>query len=112
MSYPAFPIIQKPAYPVEEVYPDNKIESAMDGGYTVTRPRNSRSQMGNNYSWPAMPDIDYQVFKTFAKANDANIFVWTDPVTGTTYNAQFVGAPKASLTAPGFWQVSISIREA
>ena len=112
LSYPAFPTIQPPVYPADDVYPDNKISSATDGGYVVSRPRFTRTIMGNNYTWPAMPNADYQTFKAFVQANYANIFVWTDPISNNFYNVQFTAVPKASIVSPGFWHVEISILEA
>jgi len=112
MSYPAFPSIAPPAYPADDLYPDNKISSPADGGYTVTRPRYTRTQMGKTYTWPAMSNSDYQLFQPFALANYAYIFVWTDPVTGSQSNMQFTAVPKASIVSPGFWHVEISIMEA
>ena len=112
MSYPVFPTIAPPAYPADDVYPDNKISSSMDGGYTVARPRYTRRQMGNTYTWPKMSNTEYQQFKPFAQANYANIFVWTDPITGVTSNMQFTAVPKASIVTVGYWHVEISIIQA
>ncbi len=118
MSYPSFPSIQKPSYSPsnEDVYPeydDVVLSSKADGGYTVTRPRNTRTQMGNRYVWPAMPAADYAMFKAFVTTtiNYAGIFVWTDPVTGAAKNVKLTEKPRATNPVHGFWQVEISIQE-
>lgn len=112
MSYPTFPTICPPAYPADDIYPDNKIASPTDGGYTISRPRYTRTQMGGAYTWPAMPYADYLQFKAFVQANYAHIFVWTDPITGRQTNMQFTAVPKASMVSPGYWHVEIAIMEA
>lgn len=112
MIYPMFPTIQPPAFPADDIFPDNKISSPTDGGYTVSRPRFIRTQMGGAYTWPAMPNLDYRQFKAFVQANYAHIFVWTDPITSRQVNMQFAAVPKASMVSPGFWHVEITIMEA
>ena len=112
MTYPAFPSIAPPAYPADDLYPDNKITSPADGGYNISRPRYTRTQMGGTYTWPKMANSDYLLFQPFVDANYANIFVWTNPVTLVAANVQFTAVPKASIVTAGFWHVEISIMEA
>lgn len=118
MSYPAFPSIQKPSYSSknEDVFPewdDAVISSRADGGYTVTRPRNTRTQMGNRYYWPAMPAADYAAFQAFviSTINFAGIFAWTDPLSGAAKNVRLTDKPRATNPVHGYWQVEISIQE-
>lgn len=116
MVYPSFPAIAPPSLsptgPINDVYPDNKISSPADGGYVISRPRYTRTVMGNDYVWVAMSNSDYALFNGFALANYACIFVWTDPLTAIQSNVQFVSVPKASKSLLGYWHVEISIMEA
>jgi hypothetical protein len=116
MSYPSFPSIaypsMSPTAEQQDVYQDNKISSPVDGGYTISRPRYSRSVMGGTYIWVAMSNSDYALFKAFVLAYYASIFVWTDEDTQTQINMQFTAPPKASKTLYGYWHVEISIIEA
>lgn len=116
MGYPAFPAIAPPSLspsgPQEDIYQENKISSPAEGGYTISRPRYTRTTMGKNYGWVAMTNADYELFKSFVLANYANIFVWTDQDTGRSVNMQFTAPPKATKTLLGYWHVEISIMEA
>jgi hypothetical protein len=116
MDYPSFPAIAPPSLspsgPQEDVFQDNRINSPVDGGYMVSRPRYTRNVMGKNFTWVAMTNADYALFKAFVLANYANIFVWTDQDTGEPVNMQFVSPPKAAKTLLGYWHVEISIVEA
>jgi hypothetical protein len=116
MSYPLFPSIAPPSLsptgPQEDVFPDNKISSPMDGGYTVSRPRYTRATLGKSYTWVAMTNAEYALFKSFVLANYANIFVWADQDTTQPVNMQFASPPKATKTLLGYWHVEISIVEA
>lgn len=116
MSYPSFPSIAPPSLsqngPQVDDYQDNKISSPVEGGYTVSRPRYIRTTMGKTYTWVAMTNADYALFKPFVLANYANIFVWTDQDSGQPVNMQFVSPPKAEKTLLGYWHVEISLMEA
>ncbi|MDU2063783.1 MAG: hypothetical protein E6713_02995 [Sporomusaceae bacterium] len=118
MSYPSFPEIQRPSYSTnnEDIFPDFDkavVASDSDGGYTTTRPRYTRSQMGNQYYWPAMPKADYVKFKTFVNSTIfmAGIFIWTDPETGEQKNVRLTDKPKAVHSTPNYWEVTMSIKE-
>ncbi len=116
MGYPVFPNIAPPSLstsgPQEDVFPDNRISSPADGGYTTSRPRYTRATMGKNYVWTAMTNDDYALFKAFVLANYANIFIWADQETGLPVNMQFASPPKATKSFLGYWHVEISVSEA
>lgn len=117
MSYPNFPSIQAPSYDAnnKDNWPDwdKFVVESEAGGYTISRPVNTRLPMGNTWVWPAMPEADYQTLKTFilGTIRYSGQFNFTFPGTSTTKLMQLTAAPQSSQPKVGFWSVQLSMRE-
>lgn len=81
----------------------------MDGGYTLTRPRFTRSPR-RTFSWRyvAMRDADRKKFEDFWKSvrGRSNAFNWRHPITGEVINVRF-GEMKCIFSRAGFGPVNI-----
>lgn len=116
MSYPSFPSIPKPSYDGSnrDEYPewDDAVIASKAGGYEITRPRNTRLQMGHTWVWPLMSEADYTTLKSFILNTIcyAGTFVWTDPKTGATSNQRLIARPDAYQDNL-YWHVTLTMRE-
>lgn len=117
MSYPDFPSIQSPSYDPnnKEDWPswNDVVVETKAGGYTSSRPVNTRIQMGYTFVWPAMPEADYQTLRTFIleTIRYSGAFNFTLPGTSTTKAMQLTAEPQASQAQYKTRSVQLSMRE-
>ena len=117
MSYPNFPSIQAPSYDSnnKDNWPewDKFVIESEAGGYTITRPVNTRLPMGNTWVWPAMPEADSQTLRTFIleTIRYSGAFNFTLPGTSTVKLMQLTAAPQSSQSQFNTRSVQLSMRE-
>jgi phage-related protein len=70
---------------------DNAIRTPSDAGYVQMRPKFTRARRSWGLTYPDLPDTDAATLRYFELTtlhNGVDIFTWTHPKTGTTYNVQ------------------------
>jgi phage-related protein len=90
-----FPTLTSDAQACPEAPIDDTLSSKSEGGYTNTRPRNTRQRrkfgpvkyMLTAAEWASLQTFDSQV-------GGWSIFNWTHPVTGTVHQVRFTERPQ------------------
>lgn len=102
----------KPSFPIEETYEDNTIRSPLEAGYELTRPRYTklRKRFRVRYVW-ATQDTKDAIENFYQTVQCSEIFEWTHPKEGTTYNVRFVNPPRFTYEAAIFWNIEFELRE-
>jgi phage-related protein len=74
---------------------DDTLSSKSEGGYTNTRPRNTRQRRKFGPVKMILIEADWQALKTFdSQVGGWSIFNWTHPTTGTVHQVRFTARPK------------------
>jgi len=116
---PAYPTLaSKPQLPIQQKYVDATIRSApTEIGYEITRARNNRTRREWTVKYDLMTAADFALLEDFAMNTvqmGAEIFTWTHPATGVTYNVRFSAAPESGTTWVKLtvgYQVAFTLRE-
>lgn len=117
MSYPYFPDIQAPSYDAnnKDDWPgwDEAVIESKAGGYTTSRPANTRLIIGNTWVWPTMPEADFQTLRDFILTTICytGAFWFTWPVTNETKLVKLTTAPQSSNPTFGTRAVQLSMKE-
>ncbi|MEN6568063.1 MAG: hypothetical protein ABFC57_17400 [Veillonellales bacterium] len=112
-----FPDIGHPLYSgstdFSEDFQHNTISSKMDGGYTVTRPGQSRSP-GIWVVPYKLSNANYQILMNFYRNTiscGAVEFTWTHPIFGTTHVVRMTDKAVFIPVEGGFWKGSFTLEE-
>lgn len=108
-----FPDIGYPSYGFTEDYPDDTITSKSDGGYSVTRARNTRTPGVWDVPYKSLKDDKYLLLMDFYKNQTfkgAEMFQWTHPKFGTIHTVRFTKKPPFVLTEYG-WDGQYTVEE-
>jgi hypothetical protein len=90
-----FPTLSSKAQSCPDEPIDDTISSKSEGGYTMTRPRNTRQRRKFGPVKMMLSAADWAALKTFdGIVGGWSIFNWTHPVTGTVHQVRFTSRPK------------------
>ena len=80
----------------EEQRVDDTLRTPTDGGYVLTRPRNTRAPLRSfRFGYANLSDADYALLDAFLTTVQVggDVFTWAHPFNGNTYQVRFQSAP-------------------
>lgn len=121
MALPVFPTIQPPSYPLKNKIEDVSLQSTMENGITISRPKFTRARETFNLQWNALPANDFSLLRTFFKTvvyGGSQSFQWTypqivgDPYAGQAFAVRFAGGTiEFTTSTPGYYTGELVIQE-
>jgi len=95
---------------------DNTIRNATDGGYELTRARNTRKPRKTfSTGFTEMNQSDFEIFTDFWNYyTGAKIFYWVNPVDFVTRSVRFSDMPKISYVGVGGfakYNIEVTLKE-
>ena len=116
-----FPNIQQPVYPFTTKIKDPSLQSEMENGMVLSRPRFTRVSKIFILKWTALPAADYAQLRDFycnTVYGGSKAFEWNYPVvpndsySGQLFNVRFASEDISfELTAPGYYSGTVTIQE-
>lgn len=121
MPYPLYPTLLN--LPDSSKYSvtaeDPAIRAPLEGGYVATRPRFTRIPRKIwRIGYTDVPNSDKGDIEGFCNNTvkvGSNIFTWTNPEDGVTYNVRFKGAPTYKYVGAGAtrrWDIDFELEQA
>jgi len=121
MAIPVFPNIQQPSYPLKNKVEDVSLQSTMESGITISRPKFTRARETFTLQWNALPAADFYLLRTFYKTavyGGSQSFQWTypqingDPYSGQAFSVRFTGGViEFTTSSPGYYSGGLVIQE-
>lgn len=91
---------------------DSTITATTEGGYKITRPRNTRRIRTWTYTWGFLSDEDFASLERFyMKVGQHEIFSFTHPGSGEITHVRMVGDFTSQCFYPSGWQVTLCFEE-
>lgn len=109
----AFPTLtSKPVYPITETRADNAIRSETEAGYTLTRPRFTRSRRNFAVAYRNISSTDRGLLVAhFDEATTSSVFSWTNPADSTVYQVRYARPISITQRIPNVWDVEIELAQ-
>jgi hypothetical protein len=113
--------IQKPVYPFSTKIKNPSLQSEMENGLVISRPKFTRTPRTFTLKWTALPATDYVVLCDFymnTVLGGSMAFDWyypvvpNDPNSDTKFSVRFINEDiNFDLVAPGFYSGKVTIQE-
>lgn len=109
----AFPTLTSaPVYPITENRIDATIRSETDGGYTLARPRYTRSRRNFGVNYRNISSTDKGLIVTHWDAvGGSTIFTWTNPADSTAYSVRYAKPPVITQRIPNVFDVDLEFAQ-
>ena len=92
IGVPVCPFATNSGNTYTKVISDSTIKSETDGGYKITRPRNSRTISSWTFVWTHLTEEEYTRLEEFYKqVTTAMQFQWNNPLDEKEYTVRFSG---------------------
>jgi len=116
-----FPNIQQPVYPFTTKIKDPSLQSEMENGLVISRPKFTRVPQIFTLKWTALPATDFATLRDFYRNTvygGSLAFDWYYPIvandsySGKLFSVRFKSEDFSfELAAPGYYSGSITIQE-
>lgn len=109
----AFPTLTSaPVYPITENRADATIRSETEAGYTLARPRFTRSRRNFAVNYRNISPADKELIVShFDTVGGSTIFTWTNPVDSTAYSVRYAKPPVVTQRIPNVFDVDLELAQ-